>query len=186
MGCRGAVYWRVTLPRWQCWQSRHQAAISVDMPFHSQREVISRPVALMPGWANPWMAVKTAGRWDLGTSGRRLPVAVEQRSSWSLIPNLVICQALSLERAIVSVQFCCSAAMAARSTRKLGEDGKGRKLDTTEAEEEQAPACSPCSAALGREGSCKYKGKSSHYPFHQPLEGHAGVFEAKGHLEKYS
>ena len=147
MGCRGAAYWHVTLPHWQCWQS-------LGMPFHSQREVISRPVALMPGWANPWMAVKTAGRWDLGTSGRRLPVAVEQRSSWSLIPNLVICKALSLDRAIVSTQFCCSAAMAARSTRPPGEDCTGRRPDTAEAEEEQAPACSPCSAALGREGSC--------------------------------
>ena len=43
--------WRVTLARWQNWQSLDQWVMSVDIPVHTQQAVMSRLVALMPGWA---------------------------------------------------------------------------------------------------------------------------------------
>ena len=41
MGCTGDVNCCVTLLCWQCWQSLHQAAMAVDMPFQAQQEEMS-------------------------------------------------------------------------------------------------------------------------------------------------
>ena len=46
----------------QCWQSLHQLAMLVDMPFHIQWEEMRCLEAILPGWARPWTAVTTDRR----------------------------------------------------------------------------------------------------------------------------
>ena len=75
-----ACGWRVTLARWQNWQSLDQWVMSVDIPVHTQRADMSRLVALMPGWARVWTAAKAGYRKGGGSSGRGAPVEKSQMS----------------------------------------------------------------------------------------------------------
>ena len=52
--------WRVTLARWQYWQFLDQPVMSVDMPVYTHLADMSCLVALMPGSARVWKAVKAA------------------------------------------------------------------------------------------------------------------------------
>jgi hypothetical protein len=54
--------WEVTLPRWQLWQSRHQAATWDARPGHMKRLDISLFIALMPGCARLCTASKMGRR----------------------------------------------------------------------------------------------------------------------------
>ena len=103
MGCTGDVNCCVTLPCWQCWQSLHQAAMLVDMPFQTQQEEMSCRVTLMPRWARLWTVGKTACRWLPGTIGLIVPVAVEHRMWYSPMPNLMVPIALFAARAVESL-----------------------------------------------------------------------------------
>ena len=60
--------WRVTLARWQSWQSLDQRVMSVDMPVHTHLADMSRLVALMPGWARANAAYQNGG----GSNGQLL------------------------------------------------------------------------------------------------------------------
>ena len=59
----------VTLALWQRWQSLHHLDLSVAIPAHNHLEDISLCVALIPGWASEWTAVKAAMQKAGGRSG---------------------------------------------------------------------------------------------------------------------
>ncbi len=65
--------WDVTFPRWQLWQSRHQAATWDAKPGHTKRLEISLLVALMPGCARLCTASKMGWRKTSGTMGLKTP-----------------------------------------------------------------------------------------------------------------
>ena len=75
-----ALGWRVTLARWQNWPSLDQWAMSVDMPVHTHPTNMRGLVALMPGWASVWMAVKAAYPKGGGRSGQGALVEKSQMS----------------------------------------------------------------------------------------------------------
>jgi len=78
MGSGEAVGCLVTLPCWQSWQSLQKAAMSADILRQIQWDVVILFVALMPGWARLWTALKTAVRKESGTRGLTRPVEVSQ------------------------------------------------------------------------------------------------------------
>ncbi len=60
IGWMGAVSWDVTLAWEQCWQSKHELAISEAMQRHTTIAESSRLVALVPRWAVVGTAAKTS------------------------------------------------------------------------------------------------------------------------------
>ena len=64
----------VTLALWQLWQSLHHLAISAPMPVNTHLLDIRLCVALIPGWASEWTAVKAATQKAGGRSGLGRPV----------------------------------------------------------------------------------------------------------------
>ena len=79
--CRTAARsWRVTLARWQNWQSWDQRVMSVDMSVHTHLADMKHLVALMPGWASVSTVAKAAYRKGSGSSRRGPPVEKSQMS----------------------------------------------------------------------------------------------------------
>jgi hypothetical protein len=71
--------WEVTLPRWQLWQSRHQAATWDARPGQTKWLEISLLVALIPGCARLCTASKMGHRKTAGTRGLKTPEEVSTR-----------------------------------------------------------------------------------------------------------
>ena len=171
MGCRGAVYWSVTLPRWQCWQSLHQATMSEDMPFHSQRDEINCWDTLMPGWANTWIVVKTDRRWDLGTTGLEVT-----GGCWAEKLLLINAQFDYLQCRLIGEDTSHAAVDLLDSDGCQIDEAAGRGLHMYKAGHcwrrvvGQALVLPPFSAAFGSEGSCPRGLDKKHPQTHSPAD----------------
>jgi hypothetical protein len=64
----------VTFARWQATQSLHHEAISARIPGQTKRADTILRVALIPGWATPWIDLKTSNLSASGTKGLHRPV----------------------------------------------------------------------------------------------------------------
>jgi hypothetical protein len=71
----------VTLAALQAAQSLHQATTFLARPGHKNLLLMSRVVALTPGWANPCTASNTLCRSAAGMSGLIMPLDVSTSSS---------------------------------------------------------------------------------------------------------
>jgi hypothetical protein len=69
----------VVLPRLQAVHSLHHLFTSLAAPFHTNRDVRSRLVARIPGWARLWTALKIACLSATGTKGLTWPEEVSHK-----------------------------------------------------------------------------------------------------------
>ncbi len=119
----GETGWEVTLARWHCWQSLHQAATWEAKPGQTKRLEISRLVALMPGCARLCTASKIGRRKAAGTRGLKTP---DEVSTSMVAPCMETADTRRAAEELArwqSGQAGCAAASVARSTGE--EEGGG-------------------------------------------------------------